>query len=398
MHAQRQRMSFVTPKGRSISTVASFGEHERIPLASISDNTICLAYMSGSGDAVSMSGASVDHRPSQLETLMASKASPWDTYESRSKPSKEVENSIAQPPSITATRQEMDMEPSRLHLHDATMANLASKIQDNVVIRDVAVQAPKMITVPQGYAVTYDTKPAEHYRDRREVKVHIKRKRDEGVLSKPSGGPESNELYGFRAHEVNAAGAVALQDCQASTLTNDIHPLLARARFDDTPDAIYDQLVPALRLASNFLTQPVCMQFWVTLAFAERRDDREMSFRYGKRCQRIGEHVKMTNENVAAVTKRLEEMGHANLIHFAFRNRTAMPQNDIWGCSWPIRDYRGAARKGLTRSLIRLHADYYIVAEKLSQLKYPEQSQILRFSFIFAVIVLHELVNSPITP
>ena len=284
----------------------------------------------------------------------------------------------------------MDSEPSGLFPDDAAVGDLASRIQDSVVIKDVAVQDSKMVAVPKGYAVTYDTKPTDHFRERREVQVHVKRKRDEGILLKR---PHSNELYGFRAHEVNSAGAVFLENCQASNLTNDIHPLLARARFDDTPDAIYDQLIPALRLASYLLTQPVCMQFWVTLALAERKDDREMSFQYGKRCQRIDEHVELTNENIATVTKRLEDMGNANLIHFAFRHRTAMPQSDIWGCSWPIRDYRGAARRDLTRSLIRLHADYYIVAEKLSQLKYPEQSQSLRFSFIFAVIVLHELVS-----
>ena len=266
-------------------------------------------------------------------------------------------------------------------------------MQDNVIIRDMAVQVPNMIEVPRGYAVTNDTKPADHYRDQREVKVHVKRKRDVGTLLKSFRGPKLNEQYGFRANEINSAGAVSLKNCKQSDLTNEIHPLLARARFDDTPDAVYDQLIPALRLASMFLTQPVCMQFWVTLAFAKRRDDPELSLKYGKRCQRIHSHVKMTKENTARVTKQLEDMGNANLIHFAFRHKTEMPQTDIWGCSWPIREYHGGRVKDLTRSLIRLHADYYIVAEKLSQLKYPEQSQVLRFSFIFATIVLHELVS-----
>ena len=328
-----------------------------------------------------MSDALVRRPPTQTELLMTSTAIPWKERDPKSK---------------SLATQDTDSESLGLISNDATMANLVSRIQDNVVIRDMAVQAPKMITVPKGYAVTYDTKPADHFRDRREVKVHVKRKRNELMLSKPLRELESNELYGFRAHEVNSAGAVSLPNCQASSLTNDIHPLLGRARFDDTPDVIYDQLAPALRLASMFLTQPVCMQFWVTLAFAKRKDDPEMSLKYGKRCQRIDEHIGMTSENTASVTKRLEDMGNANLIHFAFRNKTAMPQTDIWGCSWPIRDYRGAVGRNLTKSLIRLHADYYIVAEKLSQLKYPEQSQNLRFSFIFAVIILHELVSCPI--
>ena len=293
------------------------------------------------------------------------------------------------------TSQRVVLNPPPPIPDDAAIDSLVLKLQENVVIRDVAVQAPNMIDVPRGFAVTNDTKPADHYKDRREVKTHVKRKRDEGILLKPSRRPKSAEQYGFRANEINSAGAVFLEDCQLSDLTNNIHPLLARGRFDDTPDAVYDQLVPALRLASMFLTQPICMQFWVTLAFAKRRDDPEMSLKYGKRCQRIDGHVNMTDENVKKVIKQLEDMGKANLIHFAFRHKTGMPQTDIWGCSWPIREYQGSREKDLTRSLIRLHADYYIVAEKLSQLKYPEPSQVLRFSFIFAVIVLHELVGHP---
>lgn len=294
----------------------------------------------------------------------------------------------------SAMEQNVDSEPSRLLPgNDATLVNLSSRMQESLIIRDVAVQAPQMVTVPKGYAVTYDTKPDEHYRDRREVKIHTKRKRDEGALTKPLRGSEPPESYGFQASEVISADAVSLPNCQPSTLSNPVHPLLARARFDDTPDTIYDQLVPALRLASSCLTQPACMQFWATLALGERKEDQEMSSRYGRPCQRIDEHVELTNEKLAVVSRRLRELGDANLIHFTFRNRTAMPQSDIWGCSWPIRDYHGASSRSLTRSHIRLHADYYIVAEKLSQLKYPEQSQVLRFSFMFAVVILHELVS-----
>lgn len=46
------------------------------------------------------------------------------------------------------------------------------------------------------------------------------------------------------------------------------------------------------------------------------------------------------------------------------------------------------------RSVIRIHADYYIIAKKLSQLKYQEVSQKLRFNFLFAVLIIHELAHS----
>ena len=402
-----------TPKighNRFSSSPTSSSRHTsnyvRGPISNISDNTRVENHscqFRGSdvlavwpGDATAMSNpvvGSPSTNHDRVTTLAANTST--DRITSSKLPNRDAMSLASTSATDISTSQHVLSRTSNPIPDDTTIDNLVSRMQDNVIIRDVAVQAPNMIDVPRGYAVTNDTKPADHYRDRREIKTHIKRKRDEGLIRKPVGQPELNEQYGFRANEINSAGAVSLENCQPSDLSNEVHPLLARDRFDDTPDAVYDQLVPGLRLASMFLTQPVCMQFWVTLAFANRRDDLDMSLKYGKRCQRIDRHVKMTKENIAKATNQLKTMGNANLIHFAFRHKTEMPQTDIWGCSWPIREYHGARQQCLTSSLIRLHADYYIVAEKLSQLKYPEQSQVLRFSFIFAAIVLHELVRLP---
>lgn len=378
----------------STSPAASLKQNARDPLPAILVNTKRTIHHLRPSDTARILDAHVRYPSTQQEPLMTSPAIPWTSQNSKSRPSEDIRKFPSPIPKMSSALHDVDAEPLNLNSDDGNIARLASRMQDSVVIRDRAVQTPRMVDVPKGYAVTYDTKPTDHFRDQREVKVHVKRKRDESIQTKPLREIETKELYGFLAHEVNAAGAVSLPNCQPSDLTNEIHPLLDRARFDDTPDAIYDQLVPGLRLASMFLTQPVCMQFWASLALAERKDDQEMSLKYGKRCQRIDKHVELTDENIATITKRLKDMGNANLIHFAFRHKTAMPHAEIWGCSWPIRDYRGAVGRDLTRSLIRLHADYYIVAEKLSQLKYPEQSQSLRFSFIFAVIVLHELAHS----
>ena len=343
-------------------------------------------------DATAMLESTPD-RPPIGEALSRSLEASVSSDRSTSSNPGDDEFSISSPATEDQTSQPKVLSPGITLSHDPAIDSLISRLETTAVIRDVAVQAPSMIDVPRGFAVTNDTKPADHFRDRREVRTHVKRKRDEGTLSKPLRKAKPDEQYGFRANEINSAGAVSLEDCRLSNLMNDIHPLLARDRFDDTSDAIYDQLAPALRLASMFLTQPICMQFWVTLALAKRRDDPEMSRKYGKRCQRIYGHVDMTDKKIREVSEQLEDMGKANLIHFVFRHKTAMPQSNIWGCSWPIREYHGSKDKDLTKSFIRLHADYYIVAEKLSRLKYPEPSQVLRFSFIFAVIVLHELVS-----
>ena len=281
---------------------------------------------------------------------------------------------------------------------DADIDALIKGLNDHVMIKDMAVSEAKTLDLPRGYPMDSEVTPSDFYRERAGIRSHIKRKRQDVIMPKFS-KRELRNIGGFRPQDVNLAGAVSLWGCRASNLDNEIHPLLVRSRFDDTPDAIYDQLVPALRLATMFLTQPVCMQFWVTVALGERHCDPEMSSKYGRKCQRIPNHVELTKENTAKVIRHLRELGDANIIHFAFRHKLLQEVGGAWGSSGPICDYLGARRtcglKGrLTRSIIRLHADHYIIAKKLSQLKYPEVSQELRFSFFFANLIMHELAHS----
>ncbi|KAG8525561.1 uncharacterized protein KY384_009205 [Bacidia gigantensis] len=280
--------------------------------------------------------------------------------------------------------------------HNMDIDLLSDILYKHAVIKDLAVPEARNISIPKGYAMDGEIKPADIYNMRQGIKSDLKRKRQEGVRVKSS---ESKHPGGFRPHEVNNCGAVSLKGCKASSLDIDIHPLLARARFDDTPDAVYDQLAPALRLATMFLTQPSCMQFWITVALGERVDDDEMTSKFAKNCQRIRNHVELTEENAARIIKHLKDVGESDIIHFAFKHKLRTGTADVWANSGPICDYLGVKRapglKGtLTRSIIQLHADYYVVAKKLSQLKYPEVSQQLRFCFLFANLMMHELAHS----
>lgn len=272
---------------------------------------------------------------------------------------------------------------------ESLIGDLIARLRDKVVIRDQAVEGSRLLQSSRGFSLEIITTPAEHYESRKLVRAHVKRKREEGLpfASTTRGGVA--EPYGYRPQELNDKGAVALKGCRPSNLSNPIHPLLARSRFDDTPDAIYDELSPALRLASLFLTQPLCMRFWVTLGFGERVFDAEMTRKHGRPCQRISHHTPMTPENTAAMIRHLQELGHKDLIHFAFQNK--LKQNLAYGCAGPIYDYRRT--DPLTRVVICLHADTYVVARKLSILQYPETSQQVRFSFYFAVLIMHELVS-----
>ena len=289
--------------------------------------------------------------------------------------------------------------------YDEDVESLISRINEKIVLRDVAVQDPLWLHVPKGYVMEQAISPTDFYRTRHEVKTHAnKRKRALGPLPKQLRRGSLQEQHGFQAQEVNRNGAVHLQDCRPSNLTNAIHPLFDRSCFDDIPDTIYDQLIPGLQLATMFLTQPICMQFWVTLAMGVRRDDAEMSAYSGKLCQRIDSHVELTLERALTMIERIKKLGKSRLIHFRFKHRLASRRSPegVWGLSDPICDYRGLQKEfhgqqgPLIRSIIRLHGDYYIVARKLSKLKYPEVSQKLRFNFQFAVLIMHELVSLPI--
>ena len=299
--------------------------------------------------------------------------------------------------------------PSKANLaprYDAEVESLISRINEKIVIRDVAVRDPLWLHVPRGYVMEQAISPTDFYRTRHEVKTHAnKRKRGLGPLPKQLRRGSLQEQHGFQAQEVNCNGAVHLQGCRPSNLTNTIHPLFDRSCFDDIPDAIYDQLIPGLQLATMFLTQPICMQFWVTLAMGLRRDDAEMSAHSGKQCQRIDSHVKLTPERARTMIERIKKLGKSKLIHFRFKRRLASNRcpEGVWGLSDPICDYRGLQKEfhgqqgPLIRSIIRLHGDYYIVARKLSKLRYPEVSQKLRFNFQFAVLIMHELVSLPLS-
>lgn len=285
---------------------------------------------------------------------------------------------------------------------DPEVQALIVRISNSVVIKDMAPKSPQSILVPRGYLVENEIKPSRFYETRGEVKDHVKKRKREGVLPRRSKKEWRNERHGFRAQEVNWNGAVHLKGCKPSNLTNDIHPIFDRSNFDDTPDSIYDQLIPGLQLATMFLTQKICMQFWVTLAMGDRTPDLEMTSRNGKLSQRINDHVELTDERARTVIEHLNVIGKSNLIHFRFKNRLqgfASEEFGAWGTSIPICDYKGVEKdyhglKGdLVRSIIRIHGDYYVIAKKLSQLKYQEESQKLRFNFLFAVLMIHELVS-----
>ena len=316
-------------------------------------------------------------------------------------PSARQRGQVEKKKSVKQPLEETDSRTSVAPLSDMEVENLVKRISESVVIRDVPVKNPQWIQVPKGYLMDLELQPSEFFKSRTDFKDQVKKRKREATLPKWSGRGWQNHLRGFRPEEVNWNGALCMDDCQESNLKNKIHPLFDRSCFDDTPDAIYDQLVPALQLATLFLTQPICMQFWVTLAMGERKTDTEMSAKNGKLSQRINSHVKLTAERARTVIKYLNDVGTSKLIHYRFnRALESGHQKSAFAISQPICDYKGLdgechnVKSSLVSSIIRFHTDYYIAAKKLSQLKFQEVSQKLRFSFGFAVLIIHEIAHS----
>ncbi|KAL8740221.1 MAG: hypothetical protein Q9190_007054 [Brigantiaea leucoxantha] len=258
--------------------------------------------------------------------------------------------------------------------------------------------APSLSTldnVASGLQLNMGTTSTLFHTLRWEAKRVDKRKRDMGVLPKLN---TKRQKHGFQPEELLWHEAIELRDCKSSNLTNEIHPLLSRDCFDDTPDPIYDQLMPGLRLATMFLTQPVCMQFWVTLAKGDRKRDAEMSKRYGQSRHRIIRNVDLTKKNSLDMIRYINDLGLAKVIHYTWSRNLLYRGHHAFGvaarvCRFSNEDQEGRNGK-LQNCHIRLNSDYYTVAKKMSQMKYPDEAQKLRFNLNVATIMVHELAHA----
>lgn len=277
---------------------------------------------------------------------------------------------------------------------DQVMDSLTQFLDTTLKIQEIATKTSRLVAVPQGFRLTLAAGPSEFYKVKEELKRNLKRKRDAGIVSKAS---KQYPRHGYRPEEVLWNGALDLKNCRPSNLTTEIHPLLQHSRFDDTPDAIYNELETGLRLATMFLTQPICCQFWVTLACGERKTEEEYTMCHGTKCERIEKNVPMTKENTAQVIEYIKQLDNASMIHWNFKHNLMINNETMYGVTQWVCDNQYELTKGpintVVRHHIRLHADFYTVAAKLSKLEHPDTAQKLRFSFFLATVICHELVS-----
>ena len=301
------------------------------------------------------------------------------------------------PSTIRSSPKDVSPKTSASTVFEVEMDSLTQRLE-GVQIMDLAPRESRSMRVPAGYRLALQIGPAGFYKLRDEFKKHNKRKREQGLISKSS---LAKVFYGFRPEEVLWNGA-SLKDCKPSDLSNDVHPLLHHSRFDDCPDTIYDELLPGLRLATMFLTQPICSQFWLTLANGERKTDLSQTWVNGVKCQRIEKNVPMTKENTASVIEYIKQLDRANMIHWSFQHDLVVHDKTAYGATKWVCDNHDELPRGPNNKLvpqhIRIHADMYTVATKFSKLEYADTAQKLRFSFFVAVLICHELVRSVLGP
>ena len=223
--------------------------------------------------------------------------------------------------------------------------------------------------------------------------------------------------YGFRGEELITAKALSLdyRPIKPNNLDIDIHPLLRLDHWNNTPDDIYEVLKPALRLATMFLSNERCMRWWSCMLLGEREPDISGTMLLGQPVQRIKAPVPITPGNSFKAIEYLREKGEdvvegeGHLISFRFRDDLWHPFPEgarvCFGITSHIGSWEGPlplerkwteifTKKKMNRAIVRLHADFYVEACKLRDLKYPDENQKLRFYLFFAVILCHEIAHA----
>ena len=296
-------------------------------------------------------------------------------------------------PSTASTQIENVERPKPYLETDPEMASLADHVGRAMVFDGTPVTN---VQIPRGYIFDLEVTGPEFWRAHGNVPRGTKRKHED---------EEAPQRHGFLAEDVINYGAIQMSGARHPNLTNQIHPIFHHNAFDGCEDDVYEQLTPALRLASMFLTQPSCAQFWVTLAYGERLVDQKMTSRMGRLQHRITNDLKFSIDQATKVTDYIQKIAAKYRVHFTFVQRmmadgvkwagvTQKVENFSCDAEWSPNQKRDPTDPDLLRIHTRLSSDWYVAAKKLSKLKFPDTAQLLRFNFGFAVLITHEICHA----
>ncbi|MCJ1240606.1 hypothetical protein MMC14_008610 [Varicellaria rhodocarpa] len=260
-------------------------------------------------------------------------------------------------------------------------------------LKSKALLASTLVHVPRGYELVKYLEP--------ELLLHLSEKLETQFGTHTINGKAIR--YRFSAKELLSKGAIDIPECQPSSLSGEVHPLFQRDNFDDCPDRVYDQLIPGLQLATRFITSSELLQYWITTTLGERKRKRDSSGGFYR--ERIMEEVPITPKNTADFIEASRTW--SKLVHVIFVPQLSVRgvHGPCCGITHPIVDYNkmeslpySRSFEGLppsaTRSSIKLHGDFYIAASKFAVIKHPNISHKMRFNFLLAITVVHELAHA----
>ena len=206
--------------------------------------------------------------------------------------------------------------------------------------------------------------------------------------------------HGFDPVQVIRKHAIHLpkkSDLYRPTLDNAILPLFRWENFHDCASSVYEQLKPALRLSSLFLTHRASSTFWHTLAYGERLPCEETSKKHGRDCFRIAKDVPWDEDKADYLLKYYDTLSGQIHFHFDSLEDPTITPSYTYGICAIIKGYQSAllTSSGTQKTRVCLHTDFYTTAKRLSILdkRNVDPAMALRFNFFLAVNLTHEIAH-----
>lgn len=207
-----------------------------------------------------------------------------------------------------------------------------------------------------------------------------------------SGYRHQKRINGFVPEELVRSGALSCVPCRRNDLINPVHPIFRYENFINCDRKVYDELLPAFRLATNWLMHSACRYFWTTLLWGRRVIDTGKTMELGQLTFRISRfNMKPTEQNSRLYELYLNQL--ASRISFTFSKRVWHDHSAYGLASFPVTRNLGAIdnHPWSKDARVLLMHDFYTQAAKLASLQYPDEAMRLRFHFFTAVNVCHEL-------
>ena len=251
-----------------------------------------------------------------------------------------------------------------------------------------------------------------HYPAERHYRELVNRHRQLDNVRVPIVAPK-RKFLGYDAQELLLNGALNCSPCRASDLTySPTLTIFREENFQDTPQSVFEVLKPALALAERIMLQGH-PKFWVDLACGLRVPDYARIENDGSRAEVLFPVADVTQEMRDTTFAKLQALGKRLVIRFE------RMQNVYGCCAHPIvlpvhRPLSGYLSRGELwpsnerflfgpphpsdpwdqTAVIKLDSKFFAAAKQFSMQKFPDLAAKLRFTFFFAVNLLHELAHA----